>query len=88
MDDVEPTFENIASGDYPVSRSLFFYIKNAHVGIVPGIHEYATEFLSEDAAGEDGYLLDKGLIPLQEDAFDAVSNTVENLTPMTGDEWK
>ncbi|MEL7154533.1 MAG: substrate-binding domain-containing protein, partial [Pseudomonadota bacterium] len=48
---VEPTFENIASGDYPVSRSMYFYIKKAHVGVVPGIMEYASEFVSEDASG-------------------------------------
>ncbi len=63
---VEPTFENIAEGAYPVSRSLFFYVKKAHVGVVPGIEEYLAEFTSEDAMGEDGYLADKGLIPMNE----------------------
>ncbi len=87
VDGVEPTFENIAGGDYPVSRSLYFYIKNAHVGVVPGIQEYAVEFMSEDAAGEEGYLVDKGLIPLAEDAFEAVSSNVSNLGVMTGNEW-
>jgi phosphate transport system substrate-binding protein len=61
---VEPTFENIASGDYGISRSLYFYVKAAHVGVVPGITEYMAEFTSEKAAGEEGYLADKGLIPL------------------------
>jgi len=61
---VEPTFENIASGDYGISRSLYFYVKAAHVGVVPGISEYVAEFTSEKAAGEEGYLADKGLIPL------------------------
>ncbi len=61
---VDPTFENIAAGKYGVSRSLFFYVKKAHVGVVPGIQEYVAEFTSEGAAGEDGYLADKGLIPL------------------------
>ncbi|HEY9163915.1 MAG TPA: PstS family phosphate ABC transporter substrate-binding protein [Magnetovibrio sp.] len=60
----EPTFENIASGAYPVSRALFFYVKNAHVGKVPGIKEYLAEFTSEKAWGEEGYLADKGLIPM------------------------
>ncbi len=87
VDGVEPTFDNIASGDYPVSRSLYFYIKNAHVGVVPGIQEYAVEFMSENAAGEDGYLLDKGLIPLPADSFNTVSDAVKNLTTMTGNEW-
>ena len=59
-----PTFENIASGDYPVSRPLFFYVKNAHVGTIPGIKEYIAEFTSDKAWGEEGYLTDKGLIPM------------------------
>ncbi len=87
VDGVEPTFENIASGDYPVSRSLFFYIKNAHVGVIPGIAGYAGEFMSEEAAGEEGYLVDKGLIPLPADMFAKVSANVNGLTPMTGNEW-
>ncbi|HHD56304.1 MAG TPA: PstS family phosphate ABC transporter substrate-binding protein, partial [Desulfobulbaceae bacterium] len=58
-----PTFENIAAGKYPVSRPLYFYIKDSHVGVVPGIPEYVAEFTSEKAWGPDGYLADKGLIP-------------------------
>jgi len=58
------TFENIASGDYPVSRALYFYVKNAHVGKVPGIQEFVAEFTSSKAWGDEGYLADKGLIPM------------------------
>ena len=58
-----PTFENISSGKYPVSRSLYFYIKNAHVGKIPGISEFVAEFTSEKAFGRGGYLQEKGLIP-------------------------
>ena len=58
-----PTFENISSGKYPVSRSLYFYIKNAQVGKIPGISEYIAEFTSEKSFGTDGYLQEKGLIP-------------------------
>ena len=87
VDGVVPTFDAIADGDYPVSRSLYFYIKNAHVGVVPGIQEYANAFLSEAASGEDGYLLDKGLIPLPEDEHEEVADAVESLTRMTGNEW-
>ncbi len=83
VDGVEPTFENIADGAYPVARSLFFYVKNAHVGAIPGIQEYATEFMSEAAVGEDGYLIDLGLIPLPEDMFEEVSARVASLTPLT-----
>jgi phosphate transport system substrate-binding protein len=64
---VEPTFENIADGTYGISRSLFFYVKKAHVGKVPGLKEFIAEFTSDAAAGEDGYLADKGLIPLPDD---------------------
>ncbi len=87
VDGVEPTFELIASGEYPVSRSLYFYIKNAHVGVVPGIAEYAAEFMSEEAAGDEGYLVDKGLIPLPAEKFEMISGNVNGLTPMTGNEW-
>jgi len=64
VDGVEPTFENIAEGKYPVSRPLFFYVKKAHVGAVPGIKEYLAEFTSEKAWGDEGYLSEKGLIPM------------------------
>jgi phosphate transport system substrate-binding protein len=60
----EPTFENIADGSYPVSRSMYMYVKKAHVGVIPGIQEFVAEFTSEKAMGEEGYLADKGLIPL------------------------
>ncbi len=63
---IAPEFEAIAEGDYPVSRSLYFYVKKDHVGVVPGLVEFLTEFTSEDAWGEDGYLADKGLIPMTE----------------------
>ena len=63
VEDNAPTFENISSGKYPVSRSLYFYIKNAHVGKIPGISEYIAEFTSEKSFGTGGYLQEKGLIP-------------------------
>ncbi|MHA3916348.1 substrate-binding domain-containing protein [Halovulum sp. GXIMD14793] len=87
VDGVEPTFDNIAAGDYPVSRSLYYYIKKAHVGVVPGIQEYAVEFASEAAAGDEGYLVDKGLIPLPAEAFGKNADAIANLTVMTGNEW-
>jgi len=59
-----PTFENIASGKYSVSRPLFIYVKKAHVGVIPGIPEYLAEFTSDRAWGENGYLAEKGLIPM------------------------
>lgn len=61
---IEPTFDTIADGSYPISRPLFFYVKKAHVGTIPGIREYLAEFMSDSASGELGYLADKGLVPL------------------------
>jgi len=83
---VEPEFENIASGDYKVSRSLYYYIKKQHIGVIPGIAEYAAEFASEAAAGEEGYLIDKGLIPLSSEEFDANTAAITGLVVMTGEE--
>ncbi len=82
---VTPEFEAIASGDYPVSRSLFFYVKNAHVGEVPGIAEFVAEFTSEDTWGEFGYLAEKGLIPMSEDEMAQFAEDAANLTPLSLD---
>ena len=67
IEGVEPTFENIADGSYPVSRSLYFYVKRQHIGLVPGIKEFVAEFFREKAIGEGGYLEERGLIPLPAD---------------------
>lgn len=80
INDVAPEFELIASGDYPVSRSLFFYVKKAHVGVIPGIEEFLAEFTSEDAWGEEGYLTDKGLIPLTEEEREEWSAAINGLS--------
>ena len=63
IDGVEASFETIGAGSYPLSRPLLLYVKQAHVGKIPGLAEYLEEFLSERAAGADGYLADKGLAP-------------------------
>jgi phosphate transport system substrate-binding protein len=86
IDGVKPTFDNIASGDYPISRSLFFYVKNAHVGTIPGIEQYVAEFTSDKAWGPDGYLVDKGLIPLPDDMREDVAKTAQKLEPMSSPE--
>jgi phosphate transport system substrate-binding protein len=80
---VEPTFENIADGSYPIARSMYFYVKNAHVGVVPGIREFVEEFTSEAAVGEEGYLADKGLIPLPEEELEEVRTAAVSLTPVS-----
>jgi phosphate transport system substrate-binding protein len=82
IDGVAPTFDSIASGDYPVSRSLYFYVKKAHGGTIPGIEEYVAEFTSDAAWGEEGYLADKGLIPLPEDMRNNMAKTAQAMEPM------
>lgn len=64
ISDIAPTFENITNRDYAVSRSMYIYVKREHVLIVPGLAEFIEEFMQEDAWGPDGYLIEKGLIPL------------------------
>jgi phosphate transport system substrate-binding protein len=64
VDGVTPTFENIASSKYPVSRALFIYVKKAHIGVIPGLAEFVQEYTSDKAFGDEGYLVDKGLVPL------------------------
>jgi phosphate transport system substrate-binding protein len=77
-----PTFDAIADGSYPVSRSLFFYVKKAHIGVIPGIEEYLAEFTSEKAMGEYGYLAEKGMIPMSDEERSKVLSTVKNLTTL------
>jgi phosphate transport system substrate-binding protein len=86
VDGEEPTFDSIASGDYPVSRSLYFYVKKAHVGTVPGIAEYVAEFTSDKAWGPDGYLADKGLISLPDDMRADVAKAAADMTAMSSPE--
>jgi phosphate transport system substrate-binding protein len=62
MDDVVPSTETVASGEYPVSRPLFFYVKKAHLGVIPGLQEYLDFFVSDDMAGPDGPLAEYGLV--------------------------
>lgn len=81
VEDVEPSFEAISAGDYPVSRSLYFYVKKAHVQSIPGIREYVAEFTSEAAIGEEGYLADRGLIPSPLKDRDFTRAASESLNP-------
>jgi len=64
VDGVAPTFENIATGEYPVSRPLYVYVKKAHIDVIPGMKEFLAEFTSDKAWGDEGYLADKGMIPM------------------------
>ena len=83
VDGTEPTFEAIADGRYPVSRPLYFYAKKAHVDVIPGLRGYLREFTSERAWGEEGYLSDRGLIPMPAEERSVVAAAVTSLTPLT-----
>ncbi len=81
---VEPNFDNIAGGKYPVSRPLFVYVKKAHVGVIPGIKEFVAEYVSDKSMGDDGYLAKKGLIPLPQGEREKSAKTATDLAPMAG----
>ncbi|MDH3282515.1 MAG: PstS family phosphate ABC transporter substrate-binding protein [Gammaproteobacteria bacterium] len=83
VDGNPPTFDAIVNGEYAISRPLYFYVKKAHIGKVPGIAEYLKEFTSEKAWGEEGYLADKGMIPLADGERRAVKKSVVNLDVLT-----
>ncbi|MBO6898019.1 MAG: substrate-binding domain-containing protein [Shimia sp.] len=75
MAGVEPSTETISTGEYPVSRPLFFYVKKAHIGVIPGLKEYAEFFISDEIAGGDGPLAEYGLVsdPALADTQEAVA---------------
>ncbi|MDQ3583011.1 MAG: substrate-binding domain-containing protein, partial [Pseudomonadota bacterium] len=79
MDGMTPTFESIADGSYEISRPLYFYMKKAHLDVIPGMKEYLTEFTSDKAWGDEGYLADKGLIPLPSEERTKVAADVKSL---------
>lgn len=83
IDGVAPTFENISDGSYPVSRSLFFYVKKDNIGLVPGIEEFLAEFMSDRASGDDGYLAEKGLIPMTPAEHKQWEASVLSLEPLS-----
>jgi phosphate transport system substrate-binding protein len=60
---VIPSVKSIASGKYPVSRPLYFYVKTAHIGVIPGLKEYIEFFVSDEMAGPEGALVEYGLVP-------------------------
>ena len=63
MDGIVPSVDSISTGEYPVSRPLFFYVKKAHIGVIPGLQEYIDFFVSDDMVGPEGALVDYGLVP-------------------------
>jgi len=83
VDGVEPTFDAIADGAYPISRPLYFYVKSAHVDVIPGLRGFLREFTSERAWGEEGYLSDRGLIPMPDAERRQVATNVRELVPLS-----
>jgi phosphate transport system substrate-binding protein len=75
----------VASGEYKVARPLFIYAKKQHMGQVPGMTEFLAEYTSAKAMGEDGYLADKGLIPLPADQADSSAAVVKEMSTLTAD---
>ncbi len=82
---VDDTVENISSGKYPLARSLYIYVKKEHVGVIPGLEKFVAEYTSETALGEDGYLADKGLIPLPTAERKTVAEQAAKFTVLSGE---
>jgi len=77
---VKPSLKGIQDYSYPIARPLFFYVKKAHIGVVPGIHEYLKEFTANKAMGPKGYLTDIGLVPLSSDKYKNIRTFALKLT--------
>ena len=86
LNGVEPTNEAIANDEYPVARSLFFYVKKAHIGVIPGIKEYVEEFVSPAAMGPNGYLKSVGLIVPTRDALMDLQEKAEKMPNLKKEE--
>ncbi|MFA0810385.1 PstS family phosphate ABC transporter substrate-binding protein [Microbulbifer epialgicus] len=78
-----PTFDSIAGQSYPVSRPLFIYVKKAHADVVPGIKQFLAEFTNERAWGDEGYLADKGMIPLPQEKRQQIATDVRKLNALS-----
>ena len=85
---VAPSFDAIADQSYPISRPIFVYAKKAHIGVVPNIEGYLAELTSERAWGEDGYLAEKGMIPMPTPMRKQIAASVASQTAMKGDGLK
>ena len=80
---VKPSLEGIQDYSYPIARPLFFYVKKAHVGVVPGLKEFLAEFTSQKAMGSRGYLTDIGLGPLASDKYKITRTAAKDLVTIT-----
>jgi phosphate transport system substrate-binding protein len=82
IDGVVPTPETISAGEYPIARSMFLYVKRAHVGVVPGLRDFVREYVSDASMGRGGYLQDRGLIPLTAERLEVEQRKGRELVPM------
>jgi phosphate transport system substrate-binding protein len=80
---VEPTFDTISSAKYPIARDMYVYVKKAHIGVVPGIKEFVTEYTSARAMGRRGYLVGKGLVPLPDAEFKKVNQSAKAMPSLS-----
>ena len=83
VDGMAPTMETIADKSYGVSRPLYFYVKLAHVDVIPGIREFLQEYTSEDSWGPGGYLEERGMIPMPESEREFFKKNAEEIIPLT-----
>jgi phosphate transport system substrate-binding protein len=88
IDNVAPTVDTISSGKYPIARSMYFYIKNAHAKEVPALKEYTNLFMSEKMIGNDGILTELGLVVLPSDVRNAARAKVMNSEKLTLEQLK
>ena len=79
---IEANMDTIASFEYPIARPLFFYVKNAHRGVIPGLNEFLAEYASDAAMGKGGYLSERGLVVLSPEELAKVQAAVTGATPM------
>ncbi|WP_424988189.1 PstS family phosphate ABC transporter substrate-binding protein [Microbulbifer sp. S227A] len=86
IEGVEPSTDTIADKSYPVSRPLFFYVKNAHRGVIPNLNEFIEEYMSDDALEAGGYLSERGLVALADDRRMELQDAVLNGNAMTAPE--
>jgi len=79
IDGIKISLESIQSYEYPIARPLFFYVKKAHIDVIPGLKEYLQTFTNEKAIGEEGYLVDAGLVPLNHSQRAGLRKETKNL---------
>ncbi|MFN4192225.1 MAG: PstS family phosphate ABC transporter substrate-binding protein [Tabrizicola sp.] len=86
IDGVEANQDTIAAFEYPISRPLYFYVKNAHRGVIPGLNEFIATYASDAAMGDGGYLQERGLVVLSDDKIKEVQDALTNAVNMAAPE--